>query len=408
MDFKYCAFANKIQLGSLEFLFESHNPPFIEIKSNTFTIGSLTFKNVEQKLSSYQKNYKPDKKISEFSLLSLLSLFEEYSPQVHCNDGFYGINLKNLPEDFDLCFSQKFANRIDVPTTWRIGGFDFRNQFAPESEVAWKVKGKDIFDFKIIIFLKNLIIKQEKKIKRTCSIMEKKPLKKKAYGSIPHFTESKKDKTDYVLNVNQQNILMQKERDFRDTIIVEEKLDGSNCCVAKINDEIYSLTRKGYLANTSPFEQHHYFEKWVQKNFKRFNELLKNGERIVGEWLMQAHGTRYLLPHEPFVVFDLFDEKNQRLLYLNLLKRTAKFDFVSPKLFHIGQPLPLKKARKMINNESGHGAIDPTEGVVYRCERNNKVEFLGKYVRTEKIDGYFLDDQWDKLTFNVAPELLNI
>lgn len=193
MDFKYCAFANKIQLGSLEFLFESHNPPFIEIKSNTFTIGSLTFKNVEQKLSSYQKNYKPDKKISEFSLLSLLSLFEEYSPQVHCNDGFYGINLKNLPEDFDLCFSQKFANRIDVPTTWRIGGFDFRNQFAPESEVAWKVKGKDIFDFKIIIFLKNLIIKQDyqKKLKEPAPLW-KKNLSKKRLTVVFHILQKVK------------------------------------------------------------------------------------------------------------------------------------------------------------------------------------------------------------------------
>jgi hypothetical protein len=39
---------------------------------------------------------------------------------------------------------------------------------------------------------------------------------------------------------------------------------------------------------------------------------------------------------------------------------------------------------------SGHGAIDPVEGVVYRCERKGKVDFLGKYVRPEKTDGYYL------------------
>lgn len=235
--------------------------------------------------------------------------------------------------------------------------------------------------------------------------MEKKPLGKKAYGSIPHFTDSKKDKTDNVANPGQQNILTSKERDYRDTIVVQEKLDGSNCCVAKINNELFCLTRKGYLAKSSPFYQHHYFDKWVQRNFNRFNELLKNGERVVGEWLMQAHGTRYFLPHEPFVVFDLINENNERLNFLNLLKRTAKFDFVLPKLLHIGQPLSLKKAKSMIKNESGHGAIDPIEGVVYRCERHDRVDFLCKYVRPEKIDGYYLDSQWDKLTWNLTPGL---
>jgi len=40
---------------------------------------------------------------------------------------------------------------------------------------------------------------------------------------------------------------------------------------------------------------------------------------------------------------------------------------------------------------SGHGAIDPVEGAVWRCERNGVVDFLGKYVRQDKEDGKYLN-----------------
>ena len=90
-------------------------------------------------------------------------------------------------------------------------------------------------------------------------------------------------------------------------IIVQEKLDGSNVAIAKIDNKIVALTRAGYLATSSPFQQHHYFGRWVEENEKRFFELLREKERLSGEWLALAHGTRYELKHEPFVAFDLIN-----------------------------------------------------------------------------------------------------
>ena len=40
---------------------------------------------------------------------------------------------------------------------------------------------------------------------------------------------------------------------------------------------------------------------------------------------------------------------------------------------------------------SGHGAIDGVEGAVWRVERKGVVDFLGKYVRPDKVDGKYLE-----------------
>ena len=228
--------------------------------------------------------------------------------------------------------------------------------------------------------------------------MKIKPLGHRAYGHIPHFTGNRITPSDKTCNIGHQKIMTDKTRDRKDLIIVQEKLDGSNCSVAKLNGKIIALGRAGYLANTSSFKQHIYFSKWVEKNYERFDKLLNEGERICGEWLIQAHGTRYNLEHEPYVVFDIMIKKHERLIYHDFLLKVLPLGFIVPRLIHIGQPFSLKQAIKSIET-SGHGAIDKVEGVVYRCERENKVDFLCKYVRPDKIDGLYLDKEIWNMSF---------
>jgi ATP-dependent RNA circularization protein (DNA/RNA ligase family) len=230
--------------------------------------------------------------------------------------------------------------------------------------------------------------------------MNKKPLGHKAYGSIPHLPNSRLGYGDHHIEIGQALIATKKERDENDLIIVQEKLDGSNCCVAKLNGQILPLVRSGYLADTSPYEQHHLFSRWVKANEKRFDKLLNENERVCGEWLAQAHGTIYKLNHEPFVVFDLFTKENERLTYHNFLLKVLPLGFVIPNLIHIGQPLPVEKALKKIE-VSGHGAVDEVEGVIYRVERNGKVDFIAKYVKHSKIDGkYFPENNNGQIIWN--------
>lgn len=229
-----------------------------------------------------------------------------------------------------------------------------------------------------------------------------KPLGMKAYGSIPHLPGSRMGPADRSCHEGHLKIATEKKRDRHDTIIVQEKLDGSNVCVAKIDGVLLPLTRAGYHANTSKYVQHHYFDEWVNEHYKRFDEVLQNGERMCGEWLAQAHGTIYNLRNEPFFAFDIINGKT-RMPYMEFVSRVGS-NFIRPEVLSYGEPFSIENAMKKLDTYGYHGAADPVEGAVWRVERNVlknpgvsgervlKVDFLAKYVRPDKIDGKYLPE----------------
>ena len=224
-------------------------------------------------------------------------------------------------------------------------------------------------------------------------IKNKKPLGIKNYGSIPHLPNSRMGPADHSCHEGQARIATKKKRDKHDIIIIQEKLDGSNVGVAKINGEIVPLVRAGYHANTSPFKQHHIFAQWVAMptNQRRFKKMLKNGQRVVGEWLLQAHGTRYELRHEPFVIFDLMVNQ-KRVCFNELVNRVLPLGFRVPFTIPKTEPMLVEDVMNYIGEYGQHGAIDPIEGAVWRVERNGEVDFLVKYVRPDKVDGMYLEN----------------
>lgn len=226
--------------------------------------------------------------------------------------------------------------------------------------------------------------------------MDRKPLGIKNYGTIPHLPNSRTTPADKHCHEGQERIATLKARDKHDEIIVTEKVDGSNVGVALIGGCIIALTRAGYLARTSPYEQHWHWADWVDANASRFRYVLQeNGERICGEWLMQAHGTRYELRHEPFVAFDIMKE-HYRLPYDEFLLRIKGGYFVSPHLIHRGQPIAVNAILDRLGDNGFHGAIDEVEGAVWRVQHRGEVDFLVKYVKPYKVDGIYLPEVSEK------------
>jgi hypothetical protein len=82
-----------------------------------------------------------------------------------------------------------------------------------------------------------------------------KPLGHKSYGSIGHLHGSRIGPGDHMVHEGQSKIATKKLRDKHDTVIVQEKLDGSNVSIARIDGVITPLQRKGYLAISSPYLQ---------------------------------------------------------------------------------------------------------------------------------------------------------
>jgi hypothetical protein len=215
-----------------------------------------------------------------------------------------------------------------------------------------------------------------------------KPLGGKAYGHIPHLPGSRMGPGDHKCHEGQGRIATEKVRDRHDTVIVQEKLDGSCVSAALLpSGDLVALGRSGYLAQSSPYRQHQLWADFVRRNEARFRAVLSPGERLVGEWLVQAHGTRYMLPHEPFVAFDLI-RGDERAVYADFQRRNLG-RFVTPALLSIG-PTSIEKAMGLIAGDGFHGALEPVEGAVWRVEREGRVDFLAKYVRPDKQDGCYL------------------
>lgn len=220
-----------------------------------------------------------------------------------------------------------------------------------------------------------------------------KPLGHKSYGSIPHLPGSRLGSGDHHCNPGQARIATEQTRDDQDLVIVQEKLDGSNVGIAKLHGEIIPLVRSGHHASTSPYEQHHYFATWVAQRKKLFESVLLEGERLCGEWLLQAHGTRYnLQDREPFVAFDLFYNRHERVSFAEFRGRLAASEIAMvPTIYTGASALSIQDAMNLLQ-ESQYGAIDQVEGAIWRVERAGIVDFLVKYVRPDKIDGTYLPE----------------
>ena len=219
-----------------------------------------------------------------------------------------------------------------------------------------------------------------------------KPLRRKAYGSIPHLRESRMGPSEERVHDGQERICTIQARDRHDRIIVTEKLDGANVAIANIGGTLYPVGRKGYPTASSPYEHIRMFGRWVMSNLARFESMLEPGETLHGEWMALAHGTLYDLEHEPFVAFDLMRDGN-RVPWSDLEARCAAFDVVTPRLISAGPPLAVKDLLPLIE-VSGHGVAEGemVEGAVWRVERRSEFDFMAKWVRPEKVDGKYLPE----------------
>lgn len=220
-----------------------------------------------------------------------------------------------------------------------------------------------------------------------------KPLGKKSYGSIPHLLGSKLGDGDHHVHEGQHRICTEKTRDKHDLIIIQEKYDGSNVGVVKLNGKIIALTRSGYLAHTSPFEQHHYFGKLVKENEDRFDNVLQEGERLCGEWMLQAHGLRYDICADPIVFFDLFSD-GKRLNFQEFYNRVTDI-FTTPRTLHIdNRAIPVRAAINVLKDDGFHEIMckEKPEGIIYRVERKCEVDFLAKFVRNDFVPGKYLPE----------------
>ncbi len=209
--------------------------------------------------------------------------------------------------------------------------------------------------------------------------MSGKPLGRKAYGSIPHLPGSKYgNREDKGVQPGMAKYFLETPVKG-DIVYVTEKLDGCCVSVARLDNTLVPLTRSGLPCVDSKFEHHRLFAKWVEDNKQIFLDLLSDGERVVGEWLALAHGTKYnLVGRSPFAAFDLMVE-DRRESYTRFFGRCMNAGVPTVPLIHTGGPVSIECVIAKLGPFGYYGAERP-EGAVWRIERGGRFMAIAKYV----------------------------
>ena len=213
----------------------------------------------------------------------------------------------------------------------------------------------------------------------------------RSYGNISHLPGSKMiDSKDKLLGENETDYLTVKRRNVKtDIVIITEKVDGCNVGVLKRNGKLYPIQRKGYDVRTNEYEWIRGFSYFVECNQDRFYNMLDEGERACGEWMIKTHTLTYNLPSEPFILFDIIKgegNKTKRANYFELVKRSREFEFTNPGLIHIGESMEPQTAIFIMGADGYHGCLQTPEGVVYRYENLEKgFLFSGKFVHNQRL-----------------------
>lgn len=227
---------------------------------------------------------------------------------------------------------------------------------------------------------------------------DEKPLGHRAYTKIPHLPGSRTGPRDTHAPRELARWCTHQCR-AGDTVVVQEKLDGSCVAVALLGGEVIALGREGFRADTAQNPGRRMFARWVAQHEARFRAVLTEGEWLVGEWLALAHSTRYALTHEPFVVFDLCGgvsaDASKRIISLAAEHADARLrrgDFVRPHVVHRGAAISIEVVDQLLGAHGFHGAVDRVEGAMWRVERGEEVVFRAKFVRPGKTDGALLPE----------------
>jgi hypothetical protein len=187
------------------------------------------------------------------------------------------------------------------------------------------------------------------------------------------------------------------------SLIVEEKLDGTNVGIHFGDAGELVLQCRGHLITEGMHPQYDLFKQWAA--VKRFvlEERLETRFILFGEWLYARHSILYRrLPHF-FFEFDIYDKEDE--LFLSLERRLALLEGTgihTVPVLHTG-----KLKREQLGDLIGPTPFDAhfenpltkrtdnlMEGLYLRAEANGAVSGRAKFVRPEFVEKIKQSTHW--------------
>jgi len=218
------------------------------------------------------------------------------------------------------------------------------------------------------------------------------------YPRTPHLFGAKGTDDDKHLDEAESNRFIGNH-----SLIVEEKIDGTNVGIHFSRAGQMVLQCRGHLITEGMHPQYDLFKQWATVKRHTLEQRLEDRLILFGEWVYARHSIHYLkLPHY-FFEFDLYDKQQgafldleHRLLLLNgtgiatvpviyqgALRRSELEQLIGPSQFNSQFSNPVTKQRDNL-----------MEGLYLRTEENGVVTGRAKHVRREFVEKVKQSTHW--------------
>lgn len=194
------------------------------------------------------------------------------------------------------------------------------------------------------------------------------------------------------------------------SLIVEEKLDGTNVGIHFTAQGRMVLQGRGHLITEGMHPQYDLFKQWTTVKRPMLEAMLGDRYILFGEWLYATHSLHYRkLPHYFFGI-DLYDKKENA--FLDRATRLARLEgsaIQTVPVVHRG-PLCAGHLPRLIGPSAFGGHFehpvsgktdDLAEGLYLRTEADGQVTGRAKFVRIEFVEKMKQSERWQHRTMIV-------
>jgi len=198
-----------------------------------------------------------------------------------------------------------------------------------------------------------------------------------------------------------------------ESLIVEEKIDGTNVGIHFTTDGKMVLQCRGHLITQGMQPQYDLFKQWTAVKRSVIEERLEDRYILFGEWLYARHSVQYRqLPHY-FFEFDIYDKDEEA--FLSLEKRLSLIEgtgIETVPVLHQGA-IDKEKLAELIGPSLFDSQFDNPltrrtdnlmEGLYLRTEAAGAVTGRAKFVRPEFVEKVKQSTHWQHQA--MVPNLL--
>jgi hypothetical protein len=228
------------------------------------------------------------------------------------------------------------------------------------------------------------------------------------YPRTPHLFGSRGTPDDKHLDETQSKRFIADE-----SLIVEEKIDGTNVGIHFTNEGQLVLQCRGHLITEGMHPQYDLFKQWAVVKRAVLEERLECQFILFGEWMYARHSIHYRqLPHY-FFEFDIYDKDSQ--CFLSLEKRMERLEGTGIQTVPVLKTGSVKRGEleeligpssfgSQFDNPITHRTDNVMEGIYLRTESGGVVTGRAKFVRTEFVEKIKESTHWQHQA--MVPNLL--